>query len=460
MTYDYCCVGQCAPAYPGSRLRQQLFPRRWAAATALTLALTWSLPALGQSAYGHAGQSQGVGRRDAVPAGSMLSLEEAVATARGDQPTISAFGREAEASEQAAVAARSLPDPQLTVGVTDFPVTGTRAFSPTADNFTMYTIGVMREQVRRSKREAEASRLRAEAFVSRAQATVQERRIGREVMLAWLNAVEAVAKQRLLDRLISDLNVGHQVMEAGIPTGGSTPALALQMQAEIALAEAQRAGARAQEARARAELARWIGAAAQRPLPTQIPALELAAGAEGATDLGAHPNVLISEAQEQAARRQVDVARADTKRDLSWSVMYGWRPDFGDLVTAQVTIPLLVNKAQRQNRRIAEAGARADAALLRAQDTRRELEGAYQAALADYRGADAQLAIITSKAIPWLEASFQAAEARYGAGQGSLELPLTIVRRYVEVTIQSLEEQARRARAAAELAYLTRDIAK
>lgn len=380
--------------------------------------------------------------------------------ARNDQPTISAFGRDAEASEQAAFAARALPDPQLIVGVTDFPVTGDRAFSPTADNFTMYTIGVMREQVRRSKREAEASRLRAEAFVSRAQATAQERRIGREVVLAWLNAVEAQAKQRLLERLISDLNVGHQVMEAGIPTGGSTPALALQMQAEIALAEAQQAGARAQEARARAQLARWIGGAAQRPLPTQIPALEFSRGDAGAVGIGSHPEVVVSEAQEQAARRQIDVAQADTKRDLSWSVMYGWRPDFGDLVTAQVTIPLLINKAQRQNRRIAEAGARADAALLRAQDTRRELDGAYQAALADYRGADAQLAIITGKAIPSLEASFQAAEARYGAGQGSLELPLTIVRRYVEVTIQSIEEQARRARAATELTYLTRDIAK
>lgn len=457
MTYDLFCLRQRTLAHVHSEPPKSARSAMRAAAMALPFALAWASPAAAQSTPTHTKAPDGSGP---VRSGPALGLEEAVQLARGDQPTILAFGSDAEASEQAAVAARALPDPQLTVGVTDFPVTGDRAFSPTADNFTMYTIGLMREQVRRSKREAEASRLRAEAFVSQAQATAQERRIGREVMLAWLNAVEGVAKQRLLDRLISDLNVGHQVMEAGVPTGGSTPALALQMQAEIALAEAQRAGARAQEARARAELARWIGAAAQRPLPTQIPALELAARAEGATDLGVHPNVLVLEAQERAARRQVDVARADTKSDLSWSVMYGWRPDFGDLVTAQVTIPLLINKAQRQNRRVAEAGARADAALLRAQDTRRELDGAYQAALADYRGADAQLAIIASKAIPSLEASFQAAEARYGAGQGSLELPLTIVRRYVEVTIQSLEEQARRARAAAELAYLTRDIAK
>ncbi len=109
---------------------------------------------------------------------------------------------------------------------------------------------------------------------------------------------------------------------------------------------------------------------------------------------------------------------------------------------------------------MAEALAQADAARLRAEDARREITGAYGVALADYQSADAQLAILNSKALPALEASFEAAEARYGGGQGELELPLTIVRRYVEVSIESIEERAKRARAAAELTYLTEDFSK
>lgn len=389
-----------------------------------------------------------------------LGIDEAITLSLGNQPTIDAFGREAEASEQAAIAARTLPDPQLTVGVRDFPVTGDNAFSPTADNFTMYMVGVMREQVRRSKREAAASRLRAEALVSRAEATAQERRIQREVMIAWIDAVEAQAKQRLLDRLIGDLRVGHQLMEAGVPTGASTPSLALEMQAEIALAEAQKVEAVGGEARARAQMARWIGDAAQRPLPDTVPALELPdVSSVDLADLGAHPAVEVAEAQEQAAQRQIDVARADRKPDISWSVSYGYRPDFGDLVTAQVTIPLQIDRAGRQNRRIAEAAARADAARLRAQDTRRELASAYGAALADYRSAEAQLAIILNQAVPSLEASFEAAEARYAAGtEGSLQQPLDVVRRYVEVSVRSIGEQAKRARAATELIYLSQEV--
>ena len=220
-------------------------------------------------------------------AGPTLSLKEAAALASGDQPTLGAFEREAVASEQAAIAAGTLPDPTITAGIQNLPVTGNMAFNPTRDDMTMYTIGVMREQVRRSRRQAEAARLTAEAVVSRTQASAQERHIQRDVMVAWINAVEARAKQRLLDRLINDLDVGRQIMEAGIPTGSSTPSLALQAQAEVALAKAMQEDARGQESRARAEMARWIGAAAQRPLPDTVPALE--APKVSQADLAQHP---------------------------------------------------------------------------------------------------------------------------------------------------------------------------
>lgn len=387
-------------------------------------------------------------------AGPLLALEEALARAGGDQPAVASFQREAEASEQAAVAARSLPDPELSVGIQDFPVTGRTAFSPTEDEFTMYTIGVMREQVRRSKREAQAQRILADALVSQRRASAEERHIRREVMIAWIDAVEARAKQKLLERLIADLRTGRKVIEAGIPTGGSTPALALQADAEIGLQESQRADARRAEARARAQLARWIGgAAAARPLPDSLPDIEPPM-ARLAHAIGVHPELLVARAEEQVALRQVDVARQERKPDYSWSVSVGLRPSYGQMVSAGVSIPLQLNRRNRQDRLIAEASARADAARLRAEDKRRELERDYATALADYEGAGAELASINKDAIPSLEAAFIAAQARYAGGGGSLDQPFAIVRRYVEVTIQSVETRARRARAAAQLIHV------
>lgn len=382
----------------------------------------------------------------------LLTLDEALGRARADQPSLAAYEQDARASEQAAFAARSLPDPTFSVGVQDFPVEGKHAFSPTRDDFTMYVLGIMREQVRRSKREAAASQLQAEAGVSREQGSVEQLHIGREVTIAWIEAVEAVAKQRLLARVISDLQTGQKIMEAGVSTGASTSALALEAQAEVALAEAQLANAKAAEAKARGALGRWIGSAAQRPLPDEIP--NLAVPPMQMNGVEEHPHIRVAEAQEEAARRGVVVAESDRRPDLSWSVSYGFRPRFGDMVSAQVSIPLQINRKGLQNRKIAEAQAREDAARLRVEDMRRDLAGQWASALADYQGADAQLDILRKHAIPSLEASFKAAEARYSGGQGTLERPLEIVRRYVETNIQFVEQEGKRARAAAELAYL------
>jgi outer membrane protein TolC len=395
--------------------------------------------------------------QDKAPAEPVLTMQRAVALASADQPSVAAYESEATASEQSAIAARSLPDPVVSAGVQNYPVTGMNAPSPTRDEMTMYTIGLMREQVRRSQREAEAAQLRSEAAVSRFQGSARQRTIEREVMKAWIDAVEAGAKQRLLERVIGDLKTGQQVMEAGVPTGGSSPALALEAQAEVSLAESGLAEARGAEQRARGMLRRWIGVAADLPLPDFIPRIDLPPGT--APDFNAHPEFLVANAEETVARRQADLARTQRRPNISWSAMIGFRPSYGGMASVQVSIPLQINRHNLQDRKIAEAQARARAAAYRAEDTRRELGGQYAQALADYRSADARMAEISSRAIPSLEASFKAAEARYEGGQGSLELPLNIVRRYVEANIQLVEQQGAKARAAVDLIYLTGDVA-
>lgn len=384
----------------------------------------------------------------------VLTLHDALALACDDQPIVAAFEKEAQASEQSAIAARSLPDPELTAGIENFPVTGRNGLSPTDDEMTMYTIGIMREQVRRSKREAEAARIQADALVSQRKASAEERHIRREIMIAWINAVEARAKQRLLERLISDLRAGRKVIEAGIPTGGSTPALALQADAEIGLEESQLADAKRAEARARAVLARWIGsAAAAKPLPDSIPNID-PPDIQSVHVVAVHPELLVAQAEEQAALRQFDVARQASKPDFTWSVSVGLRPNYGQMVSAGVSIPLQLNRRNRQDRLVNEAEARATAATLRIEDKRRELQGEYATALADVEGADAELSHLNSGAIPQLEAAFKAAEARYAGGGGTLDQPFAIVRRYIEVNIQALDAKGRRARAIAELIHV------
>jgi outer membrane protein TolC len=389
-------------------------------------------------------------------AGPPLTLQDALALASGDQPAVEAHQREATASDEEAVAARSLPDPQLTAGIQNFPITGSNAFSAN-DMMTMLTVGLMREQVRRSKRQAQSAQITAEALVSRRQASAEERQIRRDLTLAWIDAVEANAKEGLIQRIIEDLHTGHHVMEAGVQTGEATPALALQMDAEIALEESTLEDTKRAEEHARAELARWIGSAADRPLPDTVPDIAVSSDLPGEA-LMAHPSVQAVEAEQEAAERQVDVAREDRKRDITWSVMVGLRSHFGQMVTGTVSIPLQTNRRNKQDRLIAAGQARADAASLRIEDARRDLEEQYRTARADYDGANAELARIDREAIPALEAAFKTTEARYASGgdngHESLDKAFDIVRRYAETMVQSTETRANRARAAAKIVYV------
>ena len=385
----------------------------------------------------------------------VLQLQDALALAQSGQPRIEAYEQDARASQQAAFAARSLPDIELMTGVQNFPIRGDNAFSPFEDEMTMVMIGVAREQVRRSKREAEAQKILAEALVSGRQADAEERKIRREVMLAWLDAVEARAKQKLLETLIADLKTGRKVAEAGIPTGTSTPALALQTDAEIAMNEAQLADARRAEARARAELARWIGPAADRPLPDALPRIELPPDyADRVQAVLLHPELEVARAEQDVAAREIEVARQERKPDISWSVSVGIRPNYGEMLTGTVSIPLQLNRRNRQDRLVASARARSDAAALRLRDAARELERDYRTAVADYDGAGAEIERIDKRAVPALESAFNAAEARYEAGSGSFEQPFDIVRRYAETGLSSIEARGRRERAAATILYV------
>ncbi len=313
----------------------------------------------------------------------------------------------------------------------------------------------MREQVRRSKREAEAQRIRAEALVSRTRASAEERRIRREVMLAWIDAVAARANQKLLGMAVADLQTGRKVAEAGVSTGSSNSATVLEADAEIALRQAELAAARGAEARARAELFRWIGISAERELPDTLPKIELPTDfAQRLSAVGGHPELQVVQAQQEAAARQVDVARRGREWDLSWSVSLGIRPKYGEMVSASVSIPLQSNRRNRQERQVAAAQERTVATALRLQDAARELGHGYHTAIADYRSAEAELTRVDREALPALESAFDVAEARYAAGAGTVDQPFALVRRYSEARLQSIEAHARRERAAAEIVYV------
>src|SRR3546814_13741093 len=94
---------------PGRITHMKSFASPWrgSVAIALALAVAQPQPALAQAT---------------------LSLDEALTLSVERQPALSAFTRTARAAKEAAVAARQLPDPPLTIGLQNLTVTRSEAF--------------------------------------------------------------------------------------------------------------------------------------------------------------------------------------------------------------------------------------------------------------------------------------------------------------------------------------------
>ena len=388
-----------------------------------------------------------------------LTLDDALRLSLERQPALEAYTRTAQASTEAATAARQRPDPRLTVGVQNLPITGD-PLSFTNDDMTMRTIGIGREQVRRSRRDAAAARLLAEGDVSLAEQQLLARRIQREVMLGWIAVLEARQKQEVLRGLTARLEARMEVMEQHVSTGRATPADVVAVRAEVGAARADLATAEGDEQAGRAAWARWIGDAADLRLEGGLPICRPPARADALPMIGRHPMLALAQRQNIVAERGIDVARADRRPNWSWSAMYGQRVgNRSDMVGFEVSIELPLNRHRLQDRRIAEASELAAAARDRMEDTRRDLLSQLDRVLAQWTAAQARLDTTARETLPALRAAEQALEARYAGGGGDLDSILVARERTTRTALEEVGQRANLARVSADLLFYVEECA-
>ncbi|MDQ6683686.1 MAG: TolC family protein, partial [Pseudomonadota bacterium] len=116
-----------------------------------------------------------------------LTLDDALRLAQERSRQLPAQEAAARSAREMAVAAGQRPDPILTAGINDFPVSRPNAFSLTRDSFTMRQIGVMQELTRGSKLEARSARMEREADVATAGRAVALATLQRDTAIAWLD---------------------------------------------------------------------------------------------------------------------------------------------------------------------------------------------------------------------------------------------------------------------------------
>jgi outer membrane protein TolC len=368
-----------------------------------------------------------------------MSFAEAIKAAEANAPSIAARTAQTEAAQSSAIASDRLPDPKLELGIRDYPVTGSNAGSFTRDDFTMATVGVSQEFPNPAKRRARLGRAQADTGAAQASKAVEARNVEIQAALAWVDLYFAQRKLAALKGLDESINDLDATVAARLASGSARPAEALepkQLRAEVG---DRRAELVAQAEKARAALTRWTGDSS--PDVSGAPpdwAVDPASLQQG---IDALPTLLARDAVIAQANANVRLAQADKRPDWEVNASYGYRANFGDLVSVGVKVDLPFFTKRRQEPLIAARAREADAARLEREAAESELRASLQADVADHEMHHDRLVRAREVLVPLARQRAELDRTGYAAGTVGLGIALGSAVALAEAELDALDRE-------------------
>jgi len=348
-----------------------------------------------------------------------VGYEEALRSARLDQPVLQARELEVEAFRNTADAADELPDPRLRAGVENFPITGPAAFNTERQLPTKFVVGVEQDIPNLAKRRARAGIAASDTDVALARLEHAEHMVYIGTGQAWISLAYAQRRLALARDEQARLREFVPVARSAVAAGSARPAESLEIRRALLEIDDAQTRIEADLEAAQARLARYI--ATDEPIAQgEVPSAEVDAAQLRAT-LPRNPEIMLAEATETRARAAVELARSDRRPDFGVNVSFGRRnPDFGNVVSVMGSVTLPIFAGRRQEPRIAAAEAQAAAALAERADELRELEAQFAADLAAWRSAARQWQRAREELLPLARDRADLEMASFAAGRADL----------------------------------------
>jgi len=384
-----------------------------------------------------------------------LTLDEAVRRAVAQAPLVEARAAGVTAAREEAARSGALPDPVLTVGIDNLPVTGPDAFDATADMMTMKEIGVRQDIPAPAKRAARRTLAEREFDEAAAREAAERQGVRRSAADAWIAAWAVQQERHAIQGQREQAALAAKLARARLAGGEEMATNALAAQAAVLELDARLQGVQAEETAALEELARWLGKGDVETADTPpdfdtLPVTEatLLAGVDRTGPL------LPATAEVETAAAAIDLARADKRVDWSLTASYGQRSGGrDDMLMFEVGIGLPVFPRNRQDRGIAAREADYQAALASREDLRRQMASRIRADVARWQGLKRQVALHEQALLPMAMDRSKVALAAYRAG-GALQPWLDARRDELAVHLAHAEHLGELGRAWAALAYL------
>jgi outer membrane protein TolC len=211
---------------------------------------------------------------------------------------------------------------------------------------------------------------------------------------------------------------------------------------------------------ARATLARWIGETAATDTLAGEPTLDSVPvhAHELEQQLERHPNIAAMTQEIAMMEAEAALARANKRSDWTWEVAYQQRgPEFSNMVSVGVAIPLQWDQKNRQDRELAAKLATAEKARAQRDEALRQHVAEVQSMLNEWENGRERLGRYQRELMPLARDRTQAVVSAYRGGKGDLMAVLAARRNEIDVRTQSLQLQMDTARVWAQLRYLYPD---
>ncbi|WP_353154342.1 TolC family protein [Herminiimonas fonticola] len=391
-----------------------------------------------------------------------LTLNEALQLSLQRSSLTKAASASVSASRESAAKADQLPDPMLKVGIDNLPMSGSGRYSTTNDSMTMRRIGIEQQWVSSDKRAARSERAQRAVEMEESAYLESVAKVREETAKAWVNVlygqrtlvlVSAMEKEAAED--LNAVNAAHRSAKA---------AASDVMQAQLTLSQAQDATRKnTQDVRnARLALSRWTGMPAAT-VADETPKLTSHVPRLAVEELEKYHPMLLS------ARRAVNLADADStvatresNPDWSLEAAYSQRgSQYSNMVSFGISIPLALNRAQKQNRDIAEKSALGTKARMQYEEALRDLQTEIENQSSTLESLKGRITQLNAQLLPAASQQVELATAAYRSGAGSLSAVFNAKKMLLERRLQivELEREAALTWAALEYHVIPHDMA-
>ncbi|KVK97062.1 TolC family protein [Burkholderia ubonensis] len=369
-----------------------------------------------------------------------FTLDAALQAATDRSSSMQAAQASVRASSEAAVKAGQLPDPMLKAGIDNLPVNGPQRFTIGQDFMTMRRIGIEQEWVSGEKRRLRSALANEMVGRERAGYLVQLANVRQQTATAWLNAVYANKALALQQALLDHMR--HELAATNASYRGAKASAADVVQAQAMLAQTQDQVLKAQQAYQTAliGLSRWTAVTVSE-VSGEPPAPESFVSSLPPDELRLSQPTLVAAADDIAVA-EADTAVADSERspNWTWELAYQQRGGaYSNMVSVGVTIPLPLNRKNRQNRDVAEKAELATKARLMYEDALRQVQADIRAQSAILASGRERIANLGRSLLPAADQRVQLANAAYRAGSGSLADTFAARRAQLEAQLQVLD---------------------